>query len=43
MGGKVKEFRVIAASDSLQPNCDGLASPPRDLLASSSMIRSPQP
>jgi len=43
MGEKVKELRLIAAIESLQPNCDGLASPPTDLLAPSSVIKSPQP
>ncbi len=43
MEEKVKELRVIAASESLLPNCDGLARQPTDLLASSSVIRSPQP
>jgi hypothetical protein len=40
---KVKELRVIAANELLQSNCDALASPPTHLLASSSVIQSPQP
>ncbi|EFX78727.1 hypothetical protein DAPPUDRAFT_320217 [Daphnia pulex] len=43
MEEKVKELRVIAANELLQSNCDALASPPTHLLASSSVIRSPQP
>ncbi len=43
MEEKLKELRVIAANELLQSNCDALASPPTHLLASSSVIRSPQP
>ena len=43
MEEKVKELRVIAASELLHSNCDAIDSPPTDLLASSSVIRSPQP
>jgi hypothetical protein len=42
MEEKVKELRVIAANELLQSNCDALASPPTHLLASSSVIQSPQ-
>jgi hypothetical protein len=42
MKEKIKELRVIAARELLKSNCDAFAIPQTDLLASSSVIWSPQ-